>query len=66
MQNRLSKRYMKLKARGKHENKVIVALARELCGFIWELQNKLDLPIPGEVKTSGLRRGASSAAQGQN
>jgi transposase len=56
MQNRLSKRYKKLKARGKHENKVIVALARELCGFLWELQNKLDLPIPGEVKTPARKR----------
>ena len=62
MQNRLSKRYMKLKARGKHENKVIVALARELCGFIWELQNKLDLPIPGEVKTSNKKSRTTTPA----
>ncbi len=46
MQNRLHKRYVKLRARGKRDNKVIVAIARELCGFIWELQNKLNLPIP--------------------
>ncbi len=46
MQNRLHKRYVKLKARGKRENKVIVAVARELCAFIWELQNKLGIPIP--------------------
>lgn len=46
MQNRLHSRYVKLKARGKRENKVMVAIARELCGFIWELQNKLDLPMP--------------------
>jgi transposase len=46
MQNRLHKRYVKLKARGKRENKAIVAIARELSAFIWELQNKLDLPIP--------------------
>lgn len=45
IQNRLCKRYVKLKARGKHENKVIVALARELCGFLWELQNKLLISI---------------------
>jgi transposase len=48
MQNRLNKRYVKLKARGKREAKALVAIARELCGFIWELQVKLDLPIPGE------------------
>ena len=46
MQNRLHTRYVKLRARGKRDNKVIVAIARELCGFIWELQNKLNLPIP--------------------
>jgi transposase len=47
MQNRLHKRYVKLKARGKNENKAIVAIARELSAFIWELQVKLKLPIPG-------------------
>jgi transposase len=41
MQNRLHSRYVKLKMRGKRENKVIVAIARELCGFLWELQNKI-------------------------
>lgn len=49
MQNRLHKRYVKLKARGKNENKAIVAIARELSAFIWELQVKLNLPIPGTV-----------------
>ena len=51
MQNRLHTRYVKLRARGKRDNKVIVAIARELCGFIWELQNKLNLPIPPESQT---------------
>jgi transposase len=46
MQHRLHKRYVKLKARGKRENKALIAVARELSAFIWELQNKLDLPIP--------------------
>ena len=46
MQNRLHKRYVKLKARGVNENKVIVALARELSAFIWELQVKLNIPMP--------------------
>jgi len=46
MQNRLHQRYVKLKARGKNENKVIVAIARELSAFIWELQVKLNLPLP--------------------
>ena len=43
MQNRLYNRYVKLKARGKTETKIIVAIARELSGFIWELQTKLKL-----------------------
>jgi transposase len=45
-QNRLSGRYRKLKARGKRENKVIVAVARELCAFIWELHQLLSDRLP--------------------
>jgi len=48
MQNRLSKRYRALRARGVMDSKCIVAIARELSGFIWELQNKCKLPIPEE------------------
>ncbi len=47
MQNRLHSRYIKLKARGKTETKIIVAIARELSAYLWEIQNKLNLPIPG-------------------
>ena len=36
-QNRLHRRYMRLMARRLQRNKVMVAVARELCGFIWEL-----------------------------
>lgn len=36
-QNRLHGRYQRLFARRLQRNKVIVAVARELCGFIWEL-----------------------------
>jgi len=66
MQNRLHKRYVKLKARGKNENKAIVAIARELSAFIWELQVKLKLPIPGmetrELPSdpSGTKHGAAA------
>ena len=48
MQKRLSKRYRHLRARGIRDSKCIVAIARELCAFIWELQNKLNLPIPAD------------------
>ena len=46
MQNRLSKRYRTLKARGKHENKCLVAIAREIAAFIWELMVKTNLTLP--------------------
>ena len=36
-QNRLHSRYTRLAARRLQRNKAIVAIARELCGFIWEL-----------------------------
>jgi transposase len=36
-QNRLHSRYTRLLARRLQRNKAIVAVARELCGFIWEL-----------------------------
>jgi transposase len=34
-QRRLCDRYARLKARGKHSNKVVIAIARELVGFLW-------------------------------
>ena len=34
-QNRLHSRFMKLAARRLHRNKALVAVARELCGFLW-------------------------------
>jgi len=46
MQNRLNSCYIKLKKRQKEENKCIIAVARELTAFIWELMNKCDLTIP--------------------
>jgi transposase len=37
MQNRLYERYHYLTQKGKHSNKAKCAVARELCGFLWEL-----------------------------
>lgn len=34
-ERRLSSRFARLKARGKHANKVVIAIARELVGFLW-------------------------------
>ena len=36
-QERLHRRFSRLSLRGVHHNKVVVAVARELCAFIWEL-----------------------------
>jgi len=44
-QTRLCKRYRQLTARGLHQNKVCVAVARELTGFIWAIAGQV--PSPG-------------------
>ena len=36
-QNRLHSRFARLTARRLQRNKALIAIARELCGFIWEL-----------------------------
>ena len=58
MQNRLSKRYKLLRARGIMDSKCIVAIARELSAFIWELQNKCQLTMP-EPQDQGSTRGCA-------
>jgi transposase len=50
-QNRLHRRYIKLKARGKQENKVKVAVARELCAFVWELHQLMRDRLPASNQT---------------
>ena len=36
-QLRLCSRYRKLTARGVHQNKICVAIARELAAFVWDI-----------------------------
>ena len=48
-QKRLHRRYVKLRMRRLHENKIKVALARETAGFIWELGQLLARARGGEV-----------------
>ena len=43
-QKRLHKRYLRLKMRGLHENKIMVALARELSAFVWEIAQIIQQP----------------------
>jgi len=50
-QNRLSSRYRRLKLRGKRENKVIVAVARELCAFVWEPHQLMHDRLPASNLT---------------
>ena len=40
-QMRLCKRYRRLIARGKHANQVVVAIARELVGFMWAIAKQV-------------------------
>jgi transposase len=51
-QNRLHQRYRRLMARRLQRNKVMVAVARELCGFLWELlrtENCYHAPVPSGI-----------------
>jgi transposase len=43
-QVRLCKRFRQLSARGKHVNEVVVAIARELSGFLWAIARSVPLP----------------------
>ncbi len=43
-QVRLCARFRRLRARGVHHNKVTAAIARELCGFIWSIGQKVTVP----------------------
>jgi transposase len=46
-QVRLCKRYRRLIARGKHANQVVVAIARELVGFMWAIAKQVPVtPSP--------------------
>lgn len=45
-QRRLTTRYRRLEARGKHRNKVVIAIARELVGFLWAALRGQRQPTP--------------------
>jgi len=44
-QVRLCKRYRRLLARGKHANPVVVAMARELAGFMWAIAQQVPVTL---------------------
>lgn len=47
-QERLHRRYVRLHMRGLHYNKIVVAIARELVGFIWELARIIEPAVQAE------------------
>jgi transposase len=64
-QVRLCKRYRRLIARGKHANQVVVAIARELIGFMWAIAKQIPVPpvtrrITLERRTQKVSRRASA------
>jgi transposase len=58
MQNRLYRRHWHLTNRGVMAAKVKVALARELCGFVWDLLRQVPPPKPAPTAV-GTRRVAT-------
>lgn len=56
-QNRLHARYRHLCRRGKHSNKAKTAIARELCGFLWEFHVKI-IPALENTQQPALKKAA--------
>jgi transposase len=48
-QVRLCKRFRRLKARGKHPNVVVTAIARELVAFMWSIARLVKIPAARSV-----------------
>ena len=59
-QNRLHRRFAGSALRGLHRNKVVVAVARELAAFIWELARVLD---KGNAGTRGAAESLVGVAE---
>jgi transposase len=60
-QERLNRRYRAMTERGKPTNKVVVAIARELVGFLWAaLQNPTTTPTPSKKSPSKAQSTAGS------
>lgn len=59
MQNRLYKRHWHLTNRHLMPAKVKVALARELCGFVWDLLRQVPAPMAATEKKAPVSRSAT-------
>lgn len=61
-ERRLTSRYLRLKGRGKHTNKIVIAIARELVGFLWAaLRDDRDTARHG-ARSSTLIEGVKASA----
>lgn len=58
-QERLHRRYQRMQGRGKNKQQTVVAIARELAGFVWAIGREPrlldDAPVLGGVKGRSLR-----------
>jgi hypothetical protein len=54
-QERLHRRHFRLVARGKPTNIVAVAIARELCGFLWAIANCPNTSDPFRVPSGAVK-----------
>lgn len=61
-ERRLSGRYARLKARGKHVNKVVIAIARELVGFLWAALREHREPARHVARSSTQLKGVKASA----
>ena len=62
-ERRLSARYARLKARGKNANKVVIAIARELVGFLWAaLRRNCETARHGARSSARMESAKTSAA----
>jgi transposase len=52
-QTRLHQRTVRLLARGKQRNKITVAVARELCGFVWHIFRLMEPRMPKAAPGAG-------------
>jgi hypothetical protein len=64
-QLRLCKRYRRLVARGKHPNVAVVAIARELAAFIWDIARMTSAPAGGVCQTLRPQEAAAGGRPAQ-
>lgn len=63
-QRRLNRRYRRFVERGKHPNKIVIAIAREFVGFLWAaLRDDREKSSPYVHKTSSTEVGQRSKAR---